>query len=398
MTKERRSLWYSLWQWLLCRCLELFYRRLEVSGKHHIPKNKPVIFASNHTNALMDPLVISYFSGRQHYFMTRGDVFKIKIIGALFRSWRMLPIFRMKDGKETLSNNDPVMEFVTQKVAGGESMIIFPEGSHFWKRQVHPLRKGLVRMAFSILEKDPESELVIIPVGLYYNELTRLNQDVLVNFGSPILVKNFPREDTPQKTFYRFNEFMREAMKDQIIHIDLEGEAYEQAEQWRQELAERLITLPVIDSYHYQQQFLKEVSHPNFQRNIPDWPLTLDDALYRHELRDWWKELKEKIPPPTWSAKLAVWIKYPFYWLAFIHFLPVFVLNRKIIKGVKDITFHSSIKFGLALLVQPIFALIQGAVLAFIIGSLWVLPLYLLTMPIWATLFTEWRGRRGYTF
>ncbi|MDX5319447.1 MAG: 1-acyl-sn-glycerol-3-phosphate acyltransferase [Bacteroidota bacterium] len=392
MSSVEKSLWYRTWRWALCRCLELFYRRMEVNGQGNIPRNKAVIFASNHTNALMDPLVITYFSERQHYFMTRGDVFK-GIMDKIFRSWRMLPLFRMKDGMETLGRNAAVMEFATDQLAQDGSMIIFPEGSHFWMRQVHPLRKGLVRMAFDVLTKNPNTELVVIPVGLYYNDMVKVNQDVLVNFGEPISLRNFPQEDNIQKTYIRFNQVLREAMREQIIHIDLEGDDYNLVETWRSELSLKLQSLPIKETYRFQKEFVSIVFENELYRSQAQ--ASLSELLSTDALQSWWQKIEPLLHPVVRENPLIRMIKAPFYWLSFIQFLPVFLLGKKVLGGIKDRTFHCSVKFGLALIVQPIFSLLQGGILALIIGSWWVIPIYLALMPMWAILFAEWRGGKG---
>jgi len=398
MSKEKRSNWYALWRWFLCRCLDLFYRKMEASGQENIPNDKPIIFASNHTNALIDPLVITYFSGKQHYFMTRGDVFSVKLIEKLFRSWRMLPLFRMKDGIETLSRNNAEMTFVTKQLAQGQSMIIFPEGSHFWKRQVHPLKKGLVRMAFDVVDKNPASELVVIPVGLYYNDMIKLNQDVLVNFGEPISLSDFSKEENIQKTFLRFNEHLRSKMQEQIIHIDLEGEAYEQAEAWRVELAVRLRSLPLKETYAQQKSFIRIISSTAFQEENAERSLSLDEVLKTNEVISWWQTVEPKLYQASWSHSLVKAIKFPFYLLSFLQFFPLFYLGRMLLGKIKDRTFHNSVKFGLALLVQPFFTLLFGLLMVPIFGSWWAFPIYLLSAPLWAVLFTEWRGNQKVEF
>ncbi len=372
---------------------------MEVSGQSNIPKDKAIIFASNHTNALIDPLVITYYSGKQHYFMTRGDVFSIKIIDKIFRSWRMLPLFRMKDGIETLSRNNAEMEFVTNELAKGQTMIIFPEGSHFWKREIKPLKKGLVRMAYEVLEKNPDSELVVVPVGLYFNDMIKLNQDVLVNFGEPISVRDFPKEETPQKTFLRFNEHLRAKMQEQILCIDLEGEeAYEQAEAWRIELAKRLEIFTVKESFKLQKEFLERIANVQFQEKVTGKKLSLDEVLKMDELSAWWKAIEPNLYRSTASHPLVKAIKWPFYLLSFVQFFPLFYLGRWLLGKIKDRTFHNSIKFGLALLVQPIFTLIFAFLMVPIFGSWWAFLIYLVSVPLWAVLFTEWRGNQEVQF
>ena len=374
------------------RCLEFFYRRLEVEGLENIPPNKPIIYASNHTNALMDPLMISYFAPTQHYFMTRGDVFRFPVIGSLFRSWRMLPLFRMKDGIDTLSQNNEIMDFITNKLVEGHAMIIFPEGSHFWKRQVHPLRKGLVRMAYDVLERDPQTELVIIPVGFYYNDMVRVNQDAFVKFGKAIPLRDFPREENQAKTFNTFNKELREAMREQIIDISLEEDDYLEAEAWREQLAKRLRRLPVKTGFTHQKYFIRVISSPEFRSELKGESLSLDEVLNKEPLKDWWSEVEKTTQGPDFGNIVLKVLKYPFYLLAFLHYLPLFLISRSILSNIKDQTFHCSVKFGLGLIFQPVLSLLQAGILAWALGSWWWFGIYLVLMPVWSTLFSEWRG------
>lgn len=391
--KAKDSLWYSVWHWYMKRCMDLFYRRIEVQGKENIPTNKPIIFASNHTNALMDPLVISCHSGIQHYFMTRGDVFKKKLIGDLFRSWRMLPIFRMKDGIETLSQNNPVMDFVIERLKDGYSIIIFAEGSHFWDQTVQPLKKGLVRIAFEVLNQAPETDLQVVPVGLHYNDMVRTNQDALVSFGAPISVKDFPKGETDQKTYLQFNKELRERMKQLIVNIE-PGELAEKKNQLRKELENALLYLEVKESFRLQQQLIRLLDQLEQENPSQLAAIQSLNELSRVLGEDKMDELDQARYNKPGGDNLFFALKFPLYILAAINFIPLFLLGKKLLSGVKDRTFHNSIKFGLAMVVAPVFAMIQGGILAALLGSFWYFILYMALMPVWGALFSEFAGSR----
>ena len=80
----------------------LFYRRIFVHGIENIPTDKPVIFAPNHQNALMDPLIILYTTPFQTYFLARADIFKRPMLRKLFTFFKMLPVYRIRDGIKLL--------------------------------------------------------------------------------------------------------------------------------------------------------------------------------------------------------------------------------------------------------------------------------------------------------
>lgn len=58
--------------------LKTAYRKYQVEGRENIPTDGSVIWASNHTNALMDPLVLLAATDRQKVFMARADIFKTR--------------------------------------------------------------------------------------------------------------------------------------------------------------------------------------------------------------------------------------------------------------------------------------------------------------------------------
>ena len=38
--------------------VRLFYRRIEVTGLSHVPREGPVLLVANHANGLVDPMII----------------------------------------------------------------------------------------------------------------------------------------------------------------------------------------------------------------------------------------------------------------------------------------------------------------------------------------------------
>ena len=45
----------KMWVWI---AIHVYFRRIKVTGKENIPKDKPIIFAPNHQYAFMDALLI----------------------------------------------------------------------------------------------------------------------------------------------------------------------------------------------------------------------------------------------------------------------------------------------------------------------------------------------------
>jgi 1-acyl-sn-glycerol-3-phosphate acyltransferase len=104
------SLFYEILRWFVRIAHRLFYSSVVVIGKENIPEGVPVIFAPNHQNALMDPLAIVCTLPDQVVFLARADIFSNKIARFFLRFLKILPVYRIRDGKENLDNNQYIFD------------------------------------------------------------------------------------------------------------------------------------------------------------------------------------------------------------------------------------------------------------------------------------------------
>ena len=178
--------------------LFFFFRRVYVHGVNSIPKDKPVLFLANHQNALLDALLIGTQSNRLLFFLTRAGVFNNKIISKLLSSFQMLPVYRIRDGWNNLSNNTAIFNTCAELFSKEEAIVIFPEGNHNLKRTVRPLSKGFTRIIFETFEKHPDTELLLIPVGLNYDKAEKFPSSISIFYGEAIAAKNFISNDRNQ--------------------------------------------------------------------------------------------------------------------------------------------------------------------------------------------------------
>ena len=85
--------------------LFFYFKSIKVVNQTNVPKDKPVMFVANHQNALLDALLIATKCGRFSYFLTRAAAFKKPWVSKLLHSLRMLPVYRIRDGWNTITNN-----------------------------------------------------------------------------------------------------------------------------------------------------------------------------------------------------------------------------------------------------------------------------------------------------
>jgi 1-acyl-sn-glycerol-3-phosphate acyltransferase len=167
-----------------------YHKRVKVFGVEHIPKDKPVLFLANHQSALMDVLLIATDCGRKPYFITRADVFSNSFLNRVFAYFRMLPIYRIRDGRKTLSKNDLIFNRCAELMRNGNAMVIFPEANHNLKRRVRPLSKGFARIILRSFKRYPDLDIQLVPVGFNYKNAVHFPDEVAVYYGKPISAKS----------------------------------------------------------------------------------------------------------------------------------------------------------------------------------------------------------------
>lgn len=169
-----------------------FFRQIEVHGLDNIPKNEPVIFAPNHQSGLMDPLSVILNQEEPIVFLTRADIFNGKVLNSLFRFFKMMPVYRIRDGYETLTKNEEQFNIARNVLVDNKKLCVMPEGNHGNQHKLRPLVKGLFRIAFSTEELlEEKAHVRIVPVSLDYNFFQHAGADLVVNYGKPIRVEDY---------------------------------------------------------------------------------------------------------------------------------------------------------------------------------------------------------------
>ncbi|TFV97774.1 acyl-phosphate glycerol 3-phosphate acyltransferase [Algoriphagus kandeliae] len=197
--------------------LHLFYRKVYVSGKENIPKNVPIILVANHQNALIDPLLIATHTRLNPWFLTRASVFKNSIVAKILHFIRMLPVYRVRDGFSTITQNQKTFEATFDVLKRNGTVVIFAEGSHSHNRNVRPLSKGFTRMAFGLKDKYPDLEPIILPTALEFSAHKNSGSIVRITFGNPIPV------DMPPAQSGQLTKKVERTLKSMVVEIPEEN-------------------------------------------------------------------------------------------------------------------------------------------------------------------------------
>lgn len=169
---------------LIDAVVRLFFRRIEVAGREHVPATGPVIFILNHPNALMDPLVLIHQAGRPVSFLAKEPLFRTPVLGRMVKAMDAIPVYRRMDQADT-ANNAKTFAAARDLLAQGGSLALFPEGTSHSDPKLKPFRTGAARIALGA----GVAGLRIVPAGLFYTDKTTFRSSALLCFGPPIAVE-----------------------------------------------------------------------------------------------------------------------------------------------------------------------------------------------------------------
>jgi 1-acyl-sn-glycerol-3-phosphate acyltransferase len=197
--------------------LWVYYKDIQVHGREHLKKDKPLMVLANHQNGLIDPLVIGTYSGLYPYYLARADVFNHALIHRILRYLRMMPIYRLRDGRDFAQKNEEIYQRCAQIIRKNDPLLLFPEGGHGRKRKVRPLKNGFIHILSKTLAQDPEIDVWIQPMGVNYTNLTEFPDRVRLYIAPAIRVKDYWQEGEDQT-------LLKQAVFDSIcrctVHIE----------------------------------------------------------------------------------------------------------------------------------------------------------------------------------
>ncbi len=195
------------------------YRRFEVHGEDALPKDGSLIFGINHSNTLMDALVILATSNHKKVFMARGDIFKNPTVAKILNFLRILPLFRIRNGIAAVRNNSETIDRAVDVVHDRVGLYLFPEGQHRTKHSLLRLSKGIFHIAMDAnMQFGKEKPVYIVPTAIEYGDYFRFRTTVLVNYGNAINVTDFIQNSTEENEAVLMNQ-LKEQLFDRISEL-----------------------------------------------------------------------------------------------------------------------------------------------------------------------------------
>lgn len=181
--KDRRYAFLRPW---VDACTRASYSRLKVEGR--LPDEGAVIIAPNHSNTLMDALVVLASRRAQTVFGARADIFRKPTAAMALRFLKILPLARERDGAGTIRDSIYAFDEIDGTLEAGIPFCLFAEGRHRTERTILPLQKGIARIALRSARQRPT---VIVPAGINYSDFFHYRGRCLLRYGEPLDVNAF---------------------------------------------------------------------------------------------------------------------------------------------------------------------------------------------------------------
>lgn len=173
----------------------IFYREVEVEGAEKIPGEGPLIYAVNHPNALVDPLLIHGLLPRHPRFLAKHGLWDIPVVRPFLEMAGSIPVYRQMDRDARTVQNLETFDACYRALAEGAVIGIFPEGVSHTEPSMMPVKTGIARIVLGAEERHGPLGVRIIPVGLTFDARQRFRSRVLITVGDPIgPVESIPRE------------------------------------------------------------------------------------------------------------------------------------------------------------------------------------------------------------
>ena len=178
--------WYSFFRPYVDFCTRESFGMVTAEGE--LPSSGAVIIAPNHTNTLLDALLVLQTRKTPTVFGARADIFRKPAASKVLRFLRILPMTRERDGLRSVTDNYKSFDEIDDVLAHGVPFCLFPEGHHMPGRTLQPIQKGIARIAF---RSAAERQTWIVPTGINYGDFFHFRRTVHIKYGEPIDVNAF---------------------------------------------------------------------------------------------------------------------------------------------------------------------------------------------------------------
>ncbi len=193
----------------------LFCKKVVILNRQAFKQKGPLLIVANHPDSFLDAILIGAHFTENVHFLARGDAFKQKKHRILLKMLKMIPVYRLSEGRENLPLNDYAFTESKRILESGGIVLIFIEGICLNSHELQPFKKGAARIAYNIKK---EIRLKLLPIAITYSSFQKYGKRVRLAAGSTLPALNlFPAEDLA-KNYLFFNSRIQKELE-QLIQL-----------------------------------------------------------------------------------------------------------------------------------------------------------------------------------
>ncbi|KAJ1987898.1 hypothetical protein H4R33_002668 [Dimargaris cristalligena] len=204
---------YEGWILLVRIIMWGWFRFVHIVGGENVPRRRPLILLSTHSNMIVDPVVLTYSIPyhRPCHFWAKNGLFRNKFTRRVLTTVGALPVDR------TTKDNALLFQATFDVLHQGGVITSFPEGTSYTLPHIMRLKDGsswaaleyakhledsavFRNAALTPLERE-RMQLQIVPTGITYIDKYHWRGGCIVQFGKPIDVHDhLPQFRTDRRT------------------------------------------------------------------------------------------------------------------------------------------------------------------------------------------------------
>jgi 1-acyl-sn-glycerol-3-phosphate acyltransferase len=214
---------YRLVRALIRLLLRLFFRRIELVGREHVPAAGPVILAANHHNSVVDAMIVVACVSRPVVVLATAPLFRHPLVGPFLRTMGAVPVHRRAEAGDDPRKNEAMFDAVIAALRAGGVVLIFPEGRTQPQPVLLPLRTGAARILLATDSATPPAGVSLLPVGMVYHDPgTFRAASVQVTIGEPLatadVVATYP--ERPEEAVRALTARLADAIRARIVEAE----------------------------------------------------------------------------------------------------------------------------------------------------------------------------------
>ncbi len=128
----------SLWSWLILKTCMI---RVEVEGAEYLEPGQTYVLASNHQSLFDTPILLAYLPVSFRFF------YKKSLNRIPFLGWHLFLSGHIGVERKNPTKARESLDHAADRIRGGTSVVVFPEGTRSYDGVMRPFKKGFFRLA-----------------------------------------------------------------------------------------------------------------------------------------------------------------------------------------------------------------------------------------------------------